>query len=189
MHAFLTKMFSDRRGDRSHEKWWMTIHLLFCVLIPLIGVFVIGCATPARPRAMVPKTFALTKHHSGSVSVNVTGGNKTNPLWKSDIASEDFSTALVESLHQSALFSSIGGANTDYRLEVQLVKVITPNAGLNFTATVVSDWQLVRSRDSAVISDEYITTHFTATVGDAFAPSHAYEWRRKAQHGLISRKE
>lgn len=146
----------------------MTIQLLFCVLIPLTSVFVIGCATPAQPRAMVPKAFTLTQHQSGSVSVNVTGGNETNPLWKSDIASADFSTALVEALHRSALFSSIGGANTDYRLEVKLMKVSTPNAGLTFTATVVSEWQLVRSRDSAVISDEYITTPFSATVGDAF---------------------
>jgi hypothetical protein len=176
----LEKMFSDGSGDKSDGKCRMKIKLLFCALISLTSVFVIGCATPARPRAMVPTAFTVTKHHSGSVSVNVTGGNKTNPLWKSDIASADFSTALVEALHQSALFSSIAGANTDYRLEVQLVKVITPNAGLTLTATVVSHWQLVGSRDSALISDEYITTPFSATVGDAFS---AVVRLRKAEEG------
>jgi hypothetical protein len=144
--------------------------LVKTILLALgLAVFAVGCASPAQPSAMIPKSFNITKHLSGSVSVVVTGGNKTNPAWKSDISSEDFSTALVEALNQSALFASVASANTDYRLAVQLVKVISPNWGLTFTDSVVSEWQLVRVRDSAVVSDEYITTSFSATPGDAFA--------------------
>lgn len=142
--------------------------LITFIAVSICASLLSGCATPAKPSAMVPTTFATTKHHSGSVSVAVTGGNKTNPMWKADISSEDFSTALVAALNQSALFSSVASANPDYRLEVQLVKVMSPNGGFTFTATVVSEWKLIRIRDSAVVSDEYITTPFSATVGDAF---------------------
>jgi hypothetical protein len=139
------------------------------ILSGLCACLFTGCASPAKPSAMVPTAYATAKQHSGSVSVAVTGGNKTNPLWKSDISSEDFATALTEALNQSALFSSIASGNTDYRLEIQLIQVMSPNGGFTFTSTVVSEWRLVRVRDSAVMSDEYISTHFSATVGDAFA--------------------
>jgi hypothetical protein len=146
----------------------MKIKLLFYALIPLASVFVIGCATPAQPQAMVPTALTVTNHLSGSVTVNVTGGDTTNPLWLSNIASADFSTALVEALRRSDLFLSVASGNTDYRLDVQLVKLIRPLAALTLTATVVSHWQLVRSRDSAMISDEYITTPFS--VGYSMVP-------------------
>jgi len=130
-----------------------------------IALVITGCATPAKPSAMA-SSLIVTNHHQGSVSVNVTGGNKTNPMWKSDISSEDFSTALEETLRHSALFSSVAATNTDYRLEVQLVRVTTPLLGSTSTVTVVSEWRLVRVRDSAVVSDEYFATPFTATMGD-----------------------
>jgi hypothetical protein len=146
---------------------YITLILAAFALIS-VSFLLTGCASPAQASAMVPNNLTATKHHQGSVSVNVTGGNKTNPMWKSDISNENFATALVAALNQSELFSPVGVTNTDYRLEVQLIKVITPNVGFTITATVVSEWQLTRAHDSAVISDEYITTPFSATVGDAF---------------------
>jgi len=128
---------------------------------------------------MVPAAFTLTEHHSGSVSVNVTGGDTTNPLWMSNIASVDFSTALVEALRRSALFASVASGNTNYRLDVQLVKVIRPTAGITFTVTVVSHWQLVRNPDSSLISDEYITTPFSVGPSMEVFPIHL----RKAEEG------
>jgi predicted component of type VI protein secretion system len=143
--------------------------LVTFIAVGICASLLSGCATPAKPSAMVPTALAATKHHPGSVSVAVTGGKKTNPNWKSDVSSEDFSTALVTALNQSALFSSVVDANSDYRLEVQLVRVMPPTGEFTLSSTVVSEWQLIRVRDSAVVSDEYITTPFSATVGEAFA--------------------
>jgi hypothetical protein len=138
--------------------------LLFVGCVEVSRLAVTPLASPANPAAMVPINLTVTNHHQGSVGVTVTGGHKTNPLWKSEVSGEDFSIALVEALKQSALFSSVTNGNPDYRLDVDLVKVITPMAGYTLTVTVVAQWQLVRVRDASVVSDEYITTHFSARV-------------------------
>jgi len=128
-----------------------------------------GCASGAKPDAMVLTVVPATTHNQASLGVEVTGGSKTNPLWKSDISSEDFSSALVTALKQSTLFSSVTPGSGDYHLKVQLVKVLTPSFGFTLTSTVVSEWQLVRTRDARMVSDEFISTDFSATTSDAFA--------------------
>ena len=77
--------------------------------------------------SMVPREFQVTRRHPHSTSVEVTGGRKTDPLWKSDISGEDFARALSSAIQQSGVFTSVlqKGA-TDYRLEVALVKVARP---------------------------------------------------------------
>jgi len=155
-----------------------TVRFLHCVktllrlttaILPLVfSMFLTGCASPAQPSAMIPTSFTVTKHHQGSVRVKVAGGNETNPLWVSDISCEDFSTALVAAMNRSALFQSVAENNTDYKLDVLLVKVMKPFAGFSMTVTIVSEWKLIRTHDSKVTADEFVTTDFTATVGDAF---------------------
>ena len=103
-------------------------------------------------------------------SLKVTGGKKTNPMWKSDISSEAFAQAVAESIKQSGVFSAvINQGGSDYRLDITLVKVMSPNFGFNMTTTVVTQWLLTQNASGKVVSEEYISTPFTATVGDAFA--------------------
>jgi len=135
----------------------------------LVG-FAAGCASPAKPEAMVPKQFNIAHKHPYSTSLAVTGGRKTNPLWKSDISSEAFAQAVADSIKQSGVFSSvINQGDSDYRLDVTLVKVITPNFGFDLTVTAVTEWRLTQVASGKLVSEEYISTPFTATVGDAFA--------------------
>jgi hypothetical protein len=46
--------------------------------------------------------------------------------------------------------------------------VISPNAGFDMTVTAVTEWQLTEVAGGRMVLEEYISTPFTATVGDAF---------------------
>lgn len=139
--------------------------LLFTALLAILT----GCASPAKTAKMVPTQFMVERKHPQTTSVSVTGGRKTNPLWKSDIAGEDFAQSLTEAIERSGLFSSVFPAGKgDYKLDVALVKVMTPNVGFDMTVTMVTEWRLTQISSGKLIAEEFITTPFTATVGDAF---------------------
>lgn len=96
----------------------------------------------------------------------VTGGEKTNPAWTSEIDNDAFSGAIKESLLEQGLLSGKGR----YQLEVILLEVIQPLFGLNFTVTTHVKYILTdRQNDDAVILNETIVAPYTATIGDAFA--------------------
>jgi hypothetical protein len=63
---------------------------------------------------------------------------------------------------------------SDYRLDVTLVKLISPGGGLKMTATAVAEWRLSEVVSGKVVSEEYIATPFTATVGDALIGADRY---------------
>ena len=135
----------------------------------ILLLLAVGCASGAKPEAMVPADFAVTTRHPFPVVVEVTGGKETNPLWKSDISSDAFEKAVEAAIRNTGVFSGIvDHSNATYRLDVKLVKVMTPNVGFDMTVTVVTEWRLVETRTGATVFEEYITTPYTATVGDAF---------------------
>lgn len=128
-----------------------------------------GCASPAQPRAMVPASFDLMQRHSNRVSLAVSGGQKTNPMWTSQIANEDFSEAIVEAITQSRLFTAVvTDGSADYKLDVFLKDLVQPLVGFDMTATAVVQWRLTHVRSEKVLFDETVTTPYTASVGDAF---------------------
>lgn len=136
----------------------------------LVGSLFSGCASPAQPEAMVPTAFNVKSRHLYTTELEVSGGKKTNPMWKSDIAGEDFEKAVESAIMKSGVFSSvITTGDADYRLEITLVKTMTPNFGLDLTSTVVTEWRLTDLKSNELVLEEYITSEFTATVGDAFA--------------------
>jgi len=136
-------------------------------LAALVSVSLFGCALPAQVDAMIPAAIPNAKHQSGTVSISVTGGTKTNPMVRSHISDEDFLAALSESIRKTSLFDSIVHDHSTYQLNVQLIDVSVPT-GAAMTATIVSEWQLIRQRDSTTVLDEFITSKFTATLSDAF---------------------
>jgi hypothetical protein len=146
-----------------------TKFLAATLLLPL-ALFVAGCATPADPAAMVPQNANVRKTHPQSVSVAVSGGRSTNPMWTSQVSDESFKTALESSLTKYRSFSRVlGGAGGEYRLDVALLKLKQPLAGFNMTVTAEIAWTLTAVRSGQVVWRETTNTPYTATMGDAFA--------------------
>lgn len=129
----------------------------------------LGCATPAKPSAMIPASYELTGRHSFSISVSGEGGKKTNPMWTSEISTEDFVTAVEESLRGSGVFSSvIRGDQGDYKLHVALVSVDQPLIGFSLTVRISSRW-ILTDKTGKVVFDDFVRSEYTATTKDAFA--------------------
>lgn len=127
-----------------------------------------GCASPADPAAMVPQTANIGKCHPHSVAVAVSGGHGTNPLWTSQVSNEDFKKALESSLTKHRVFSSVvqaGGG--EYRLDVTLVRLDQPFAGLDLKVTAEVTWKLTDARSGRVVWQDTTTSAYTATFGDA----------------------
>lgn len=132
-------------------------------------VLMSGCATPATYQGMIPATFETAAKHPHSVSVNVSGGQETNPMWKSQVSDVTFSQALVESITKSQVFTRvIEGTGGDYLLTVVLVSMEQPSFGASFTVKMEAGWSLKRATTGAVVWQESVRSSHTATVGDAF---------------------
>lgn len=141
--------------------------LLFAIAA---GALLAGCASPANPRAMVPASVSLQKKCAGTVSVVSTGGQKTNPLWTSQVSNEDFATALRMSIERHGLFSKVIQSGTgDYRIDVRLIRLRQPMIGFNMTVQAEIEWRLTDARTGRTVWTETTNNSFTATVGDAFA--------------------
>jgi len=140
--------------------------LLACALIALCA----GCASPAQVSGMSvatdqAKTAAYDSglHHNVQLS-EVNGGDKTNPLWTSEIDGPDFGAALKQSLANAEL---LGDGSAPYGLRANLLRVDQPIFGLNFEVTSEVEYTLIESRTSKVLWREIIRTPFTAGIGDS----------------------
>jgi Lipopolysaccharide-assembly len=108
--------------------------------------------------------------HIESLSVTVTGGSETSALGASKISNEDFAEAVKNSIAQSGLFAKIVPAGqSDYQLEVQIVRLDQPMFGTSFTVNLEATWRLVHPEDQKVVWEKAITSSSTATMSDAFS--------------------
>jgi hypothetical protein len=143
---------------------WRTFILL------IVSASLAGCVSPADPQAMVPTNVTLGKKFNKSVSIAVTGGQTTNPLWSSQVANEDFATALQSTIERHGLFSRVlRTAGGDYQLDVRLVQLRQPMAGFNMTVQAEVEWRLRQVSSGKMVWEEKTNRSYTATVGDAFA--------------------
>lgn len=148
--------------------------------IMLLSVFLFGCASGAKVENMVytpiqGQTFDEALKNEINVT-KVSGGEKTNPLWTSEISSEAFSTSVKNSLSAHGLLAEGG----QYKLKITLLLVDQPMFGLDMEVITHVRYVLTDSSNESVIFDDTIVAPYTATVGDAFV---AIERLRLANEG------
>ncbi len=163
----------------------MQIKSIFKSLTFLAVTILVGCAQPAKMEKMVVGTEDLKDYQTNTALSNaigiedVSGGQDTNPLWMSDVASKDFELALTESLKGVGLFSA---ENSRYALNAKLLSVKKPFMGFNMTVHSRVHYKLTDLKTKAALFDEDIEASYTATVGDAFM---GVERLRLANEGSI----
>jgi len=144
--------------------------IYFTSLVLIVGLA--GCASPARVDSMVAhRSNAVANQPVATDLVNnirvasVLGGENTNPLWTSQISSNDFKQALEKSLDNAGLLNALrtGG---DYELSVTLVGVDQPLIGINMTVKSTVHYRLVRISSRETLMDEEIARSYTAKFGD-----------------------
>ncbi|WP_241001153.1 hypothetical protein [Pseudomonas syringae] len=148
--------------------------LMLYLRLLLVSAFIAlctGCASPAQISGMsVPADQARTNAYDPTLQNNVNltevnGGDKTNPMWTSEIDAPDFGAALKQSLANANL---LGTSSAPYALRANLLRVEQPIFGLDFQVTSEVEYTLIESSTDKVIMREIIRTPFTAGVGDSF---------------------
>jgi len=140
--------------------------LLASALIALCA----GCASPAQISGMSvsaeqAKTSSFDSQLKNNIRLSeVNGGDKTNPLWTSEIDSPDFGAALKQSLANANL---LGDESATYALRANLLRVDQPIFGLDFEVTSEVEYTLIESATNKVVLREMIRTPFTAGFGDS----------------------
>lgn len=104
----------------------------------------------------------------------VTGGEPTNPLWRSEVGNAEFAEAMRRSLDAHGLLAPDPGA-ARYILDADLRKVAVRRHRLDITATASVHYRLsVRGRDGtagAARYDEPVVTPYTATMANSILAS------------------
>ena len=96
----------------------------------------------------------------------VTGGEETNPMWTSEVGSQEFKKALEESLRRTQLLT-LPNTVGKYNLSVNLEKVDQPMFGFSFTVTSTTNYLLRNNETNDITFDQKISAPYTATFGDA----------------------
>jgi hypothetical protein len=137
--------------------------------VVLASALLTACATPTTSQGMTPTAIQTTTKHAKSVSLDVSGGQDTSSMGKSQISSEAYAKALTDAINASKTFSSvIQGKGGDYLLTVTLFNIDQPSFGGAFTVKLEAGWQLQRADNGAIVWQESIKSEHTATMGDAF---------------------
>jgi hypothetical protein len=141
---------------------------LFCLACLALAV---GCASPAKGKAMTAAGFQPTQRHPSTVFVHVTGGQETAPLIVNvpEVSADAFRKALEATIEGSRLFAqTVSQAPADYCLEVSIVEA-KPKGALTAATIMTTRWKLTRSSDGKRVFDEFIESsgHTKVTIGPA----------------------
>jgi len=152
----------------------------------LIITLITGCASPARVDKMIATNNdvvgdePLTTSLSNNIHViSVLGGEKTNPLWTSEIGNEEFKMALESSLRNAGLYNAIQSSGK-YELTATLLEVNQPLFGASLTVTMKVRYTLIDSSSRNALMDSEIYESYTAKFSDSFL---AVERLRLANEG------
>ncbi|HWA88386.1 MAG TPA: hypothetical protein VG889_00010 [Rhizomicrobium sp.] len=155
-----------------------------------VAAYLSGCASSADPHAMAVtdtpaaagttvKPFPAPLMHAMCVR-NVTGGEKTNPLWVSKVDNDGFKSALDTSMTSAGL-TATDAAACAYPVDVNLLGLSQPSMGFDMTVTSHVNYKVFNSSSEPFLLAT-IDAPFTATMSDAFM---GVERLKKANEGSI----
>ena len=155
----------------------------FSVLI--IAGLLAGCASPARVDQMVatPQAGVTLPDNSplraAMVVGSVIGGERTNPLWTSEVDNPQFQQALEKSLQAAGMLAT---GDPKYRLNAALVKLDQPIIGFDFEVVSHVKYTVVEAASGKQVFERTMDAAYTAKMSDAFV---GVERLRLANEGSI----
>ena len=145
-------------------------HILLTLLLIAILVILSGCsANPTRSAAMIPSDVQTARKYTKSVSITVSGGEKTDPQGVPRISNEAFQKAITEAIRNSQLFAAVvDGKSADYQLEAVIFSIEQPFFGTDMTADLEVGWTLSEVSTKKILWRKSIQSHYTEPEGGAF---------------------
>jgi len=137
-----------------------------CAALTVLGACASGADSGAMTVPVSPDMLVSDMspaRHAVAVGV-VSGGEKTNPLWTSQVSNENFKMALANSLELAVLK---GDAGAPYILNARLVSLHQPIMGFDMTVTSTVEYTLLPAGQTTPVLDETIVAPYTANFSDA----------------------
>jgi len=128
-----------------------------------------GCATAAKPDAMVAEPVAISHTSSSEVSVVVSGGKTTSSMGASQVSDEAFAQALSESIAKSGLFKGVAASGARYKLTAFIGKVDQPMMGFSMTVKMEVSYTLIDTQSGKTVWSTNEASEHTAKASAAFA--------------------
>lgn len=155
-------------------------------ILILSAALLSGCAAPARIDQMsvmaTPEQRVAKTPMRNNVAVHdVTGGQETNPMWKSNVGNSEFEQALEGSLRDAGLLSA-GKQAGKYMLTAHMVKVDQPMFGASMTVSVSVNYSLVERATGKEVLNRTVDLPYTAAWNSSFVGT---ERLRLANEGAI----
>jgi len=145
-----------------------------------------ACASPAvRSDRMAPQPTGDTAFHADSpwrnaIELKEVGGGPP-PADDSDIDAAQLRQAIESALQQFGLVPN-DPAKARFRLNVSLVRLSPPGAGIDLTVNSQLQYTLTRADTGALLFNEVVRASYTAQLGDEFV---AFLRQRLAKEGSI----
>jgi hypothetical protein len=98
---------------------------------------------------------------------DVTGGQETNPMWKSNVGGSEFSLALEESLRNVGLLAA-NRQSGRFTLTAHLQRLDQPMFGLDMTVTASVSYVVAERATGKEVFQRTVAVPYTAKMGDAF---------------------
>ncbi|WP_024954801.1 hypothetical protein [Sulfurospirillum arcachonense] len=144
----------------------MKINLTY-ILILSIFLFS-GCSVQnITANGMAVQSVDTAHKFNTTVAVDSHGGRIKDPLGIPEISDPLLIDAVKTSILNTQLFNKVVPDQADYNLELFIVKVGQPVAGLDMTVNVEIAWVIKNNNNGKIIWKKSITTSSTKTTDDA----------------------
>jgi hypothetical protein len=137
--------------------------------VMVLTVGLTGCATGAKPDAMVVEKVAIAHQSSSNITVVVGGGKATSSMGASQISDTDFAQALSDSIAKSGLFKEVLASGGRYKLNAFIGKVDQPMMGFSMTVKMEVSYTLVDTQSGKTVWSKNVASEYTAKASAAFA--------------------
>lgn len=163
----------------------MPSRTLVYTLLAGFGLGLVACAPPIRSDRMAPQptgdtVFAADSPLRDAVALREVGGGEP-PTEDSNIGDDQLREALQDALQQYGLLQR-DDAKARFRLNVSLVRLTPPGAGIDLTVNSQIRYTLARSDTGVVLFNDVVRASYTAKLGDEFV---AFLRQRLAKEGSI----
>jgi hypothetical protein len=143
---------------------------LLTIFFALSVLVLSGCAAPARIDQMAvsgnpAQRIAQTPLRNNLAIKDVTGGNETNPMWKSNVSSSDFEKALESSLQAIGLLAQRQSGK--YLLTAHMERLDQPFMGLDMTVTASVKYIVSERATGKEVLSRTVSIPYTAKLGDS----------------------
>jgi hypothetical protein len=156
------------------------------VMTALTSVLLICGCTPLSVN-MIPESFSIKNKHAQAVSTQVVGSwqEQGNDMGMStgQITNATYQEALDAALIKSQLFKQISNTNqAEYILKVELQTKTSPYAGFNLTASIQTEWSLIKGGQEVPVWKKKILSSHTTTAVEAL---NGYKRQAKSFEGAV----